>query len=211
MTSLERCGVATLRRVAAACACAAMVSCSGGVSTGSGDAGSGGEAGSSSGTGGGGEAGSSGGSGTCGANVPEGGACNTLSNVGPTVTQVCASGPMPIVGTGGTIADGTYVLTSAADYQSTSCSSEKISATYVIAGGCWQEVAQASSPGVSVSLVATLSVSVQGNQLTTTALCQSAQLPATATSTFTASGSTLTLFVPGKGNTSLGVQVFTKQ
>lgn len=84
-------------------------------------------------------------------------------------------------------------------------------ATLVIAGDCWEDAERVSVPGVSTSITATLSVSVQGNQLTTTATCQSAQLPSTATMTFTASGGTLTLFTPGKGNNPLSVDVFTKQ
>src|SRR5689334_1244304 len=60
------------------------------------------------------------GGGSCGANVPAGQGCNTLSNVGAAVTPTCDPGTIP-AGTGGTIVEGTYTLTSQTYYGSTAC------------------------------------------------------------------------------------------
>ena len=129
-------------------------------------------------------------SGTCGAGTPATG-CNTIADVGPTITPTCEPGPLP-TGAGGTIVDGTYVLTGATYYGGT-CLTTPTSGTLAIAGGCWQEVSDSGQSHFSQSFTETVS----GNELMGTSVCypsgSGAGLPAPAV-TFTAEGSTLTLF-----------------
>lgn len=233
MTNLGWRGGGAFRIVMGACACAALAFCGGTASPGSDDAGGGGGSGSSGGTGssggaggsggaassggtgGSGGGGSSGGSATCGsADVPDGGACTSLVDVGPTVTGTCdATGTLP-VGTGGTIADGTYVLTSQTYYGSTTCPNGQLSATLVIAGDCWEESVSAGTSSGPVAFTATFTVVVQGNQVTRTSTCLSAGLTASSpssSSTFTASGGMLMVFTPTTASSPDSTNVFVRQ
>jgi hypothetical protein len=192
----------TLRSVVVALA-------SGVVACGSGSASSGG--GTSPGSSG---AGTSGAAGTCSANIPDGGACNTIANVGPTVTRTCATGTIP-TGTGGTIANGTYVLTAETYYAGGSCPEPSLSVTLVADGDCWQEVAASGAANNSTSFDAAFAVAVQGNQVTTTPTCVDGPASREAASaTFTASGGTLTVFSvhsAAEHTTADVADVFTRQ
>jgi hypothetical protein len=151
---------------------------------------------------------------TCSANVADGGACNAITNVGPLITPTCATGAIPS-GTGGIIAEGTYVLTAQTYYAGPDCPQTPLSATIVIAGDCWEEVAMAGTASASASFTAAYTAVVQGNQVTTTPTCRPATFTSgTPTATFTVNGATLSVFTansaPGSTNPD-NVDVFTKQ
>ncbi len=113
------------------------------------------------------------------------------------------SGAIP-TGTGGTIVDGTYTLTSQTYYGSTTCnSSEQVNATLEIAGGCVQEVTSLPIP-VTVSTTHT----VAGATITRTLTCADFGVDAgafsldTMTNTFTATPTTFTIFIKNSGTSS---------
>jgi hypothetical protein len=115
------------------------------------------------------------------------------------------------VGTGGTISDGTYVLSAQTYYADANCPQQPLSATLVTAGDCWQEVAQSNSDKFTASFTGV----VRGNQFTVTLTCSSiGASQSTPTSTFTATGQTLTVFTlnsaAGNSNPDMS-DVFTKQ
>ena len=142
------------------------------------------------------------GAGSCSANVPSGQACNTLTNVGAAVTPTCGTGTLP-TGTGGTIVDGTYTLTSQTYYGTTGCPSTPVNATLEIAGGCVQEVSSTPLP-VTVSTTHT----VAGTTITRTVTCIDLGVDAghlsldTSTDTFTATPTTFTVFIKNSGTSS---------
>lgn len=192
-----------------------LVACGG--SSGGGDAGSGaggatgGSAGGTSGGSGGsvgqggaggsaaGGAGGLGASGGAGAGGTGGAACNTLSLTGIAIVQTTVTGTAPLPG-GGTIADGTYKLTSAAVY-SPAVRDPTFNAviTLQIAGSQFDEAVI--EGGFVGRLTATLSVS--GTTLTTTNTCGAT---GTTSVPYTATPTTLQLF---SGTTI--VQTYTKQ
>ncbi len=142
------------------------------------------------------------GAGSCSANVPSGQACNTLTSVGAAITPTCVSGAIP-TGTGGTIVDGTYTLTSQTYYGTTACSSTPVNATLEIAGGCVQEVTSLPIP-VTVSTVHT----VAGATITRTLTCLDTGVDAgplsldSPTATFTATPTAFTIFIKNSGTSS---------
>jgi hypothetical protein len=150
--------------------------------------------------------------GSCSANVPDGGACNTVVDVGGHVTPTCAAGVLP-TGTGGTIAEGTYVLSAQTYYQSGPCQLDPLSVTFVASGDCIQLSATfyvgASSYPFRDSFIAT----VQANQVLRQLTCGGGSIScmATETVTFTATPSTLTLFEPATVCSPAVVEVYTRQ
>jgi hypothetical protein len=123
---------------------------------------------------------------SCGA-TGDGGECNGIAQVGSPVTGTCESTTQP-QGAGGTIADGTYVLTARVGYGS-GCTATTYTATMVIAGNCVERVdGQATSAVRRNHALAT-----SGNVLTRTATCGSA-LPA---ATYTATPTQLVVFDEG--------------
>jgi hypothetical protein len=90
----------------------------------------------------------------CGAPVVDGGTCAALTAAGPMVAETCGTGTPPAQ-TGGTIADGTYVLESATDYAcegGVPSSSDTTQVTFVFSGGCFQwAVAHPGTQGVTSS------------------------------------------------------------
>ena len=143
------------------------------------------------------------GGGTCGVGVAQGQACNTVTDIGTVVTPTCMSGTIP-AGTGGTIVDGTYTLTSQTYYGSTTCSYGSISGTVEITGGCVQ---QASGTPIPVAISTTYSTA--GATITRTVTCigtggldASALSLDTPTSTFTATSTTVAIFIKNSGTSS---------
>ena len=68
------------------------------------------------------------------------GECNDLDQADTTsVTGTCGTGAQP-AGTGGTIADGTYLLTAQARYIDAGCSPATFEVTMVLAGGCFLRI-----------------------------------------------------------------------
>jgi hypothetical protein len=141
--------------------------------------------------------------GSCSANIPHGQACNTLMSVGAAVTPTCMSGTIP-TGTGGTIVDGTYTLTSQIYYGSTTCSSTPINATLEIAGGCVQEVSS-----LPIPVTGSTTHTVAGATITRTLTCldlvgiDAGSVTADfATDTFTATPTTFTIFIKNSGTSS---------
>jgi hypothetical protein len=151
---------------------------------------------------------------TCSADVPKGQACNSLTNVGTPVTPSCAQGAIPS-GTGGTIVDGTYTLATQT-YYGGSCSTEAVSATLLIAGGCVQVVT-----GGSITTTASTSYTVAGSNITRTTTCldlpgvdASAFSPDTPALTFTATPTLFTIFIKNSGTSSPNpdrVEAYAKQ
>jgi hypothetical protein len=137
--------------------------------------------------------------GTCSANVPAGQACNALSNVGSSVTPTCMTGTIPR-GTGGTIVDGTYVLTAQTYYNSATCSTIPVGGTIELAGGCLQLVI-----GVPFSGTGSFTYTVQGADITMTETCvnPSGATADTPTTTFTATPTTFTRFIMNSGTGNL--------
>jgi hypothetical protein len=149
------------------------------------------------------------GGGVCSANVPAGQACNALTDVGSLVTPTCATGAMPR-GTGGTIVDGTYVLTAQTYYNEAACSPVAISGTIELAGGCLQLVAAA-----PLGTTGSFTFTVQGADMTMTETCvnPAGATPDAPTTTFTATPTSFTRYTMNSGTSSPNpdrVEVFTK-
>ncbi|MGH7440553.1 MAG: hypothetical protein ACRENE_33095 [Polyangiaceae bacterium] len=184
-------------------------SSSGGSSSSGGTSGSSGSSGSSSG-------GSSSGSGggTCGSPLTDASAtCNSLTQAASAtmVTPTCGSGMAPTL-TGGTVVDGTYVLTSAVDYECEGgvSTAPAVKATAQFAGGCLQLVltgafATPDAGTQEVTYTGSTAVSFSGNTFMSTPQCPQAQ-PAVTGQTYTATATTLT-YLSAQGY----LQVFTKQ
>jgi len=98
-------------------------------------------------------------------------------------------------GTGGTIVDGTYVLTAQTYYNAPGCPTGTLSVTVVISGSCFQAVF-----GDSLTGNGSVSVAVQGNSYTPTATCTffsfdaSGATPDGPGKTYTATATTFTVF-----------------
>jgi hypothetical protein len=143
--------------------------------------------------------------GTCSASVPDGAACNTLTNLAPTIIPTCATGTIP-TGTGGTIVDGTYFLTGETYYVGANCPQSPVSATIVIAGDCVQQAGELRGSNVAASFTLT----VHGNVAAPTATCLPGGTTPSVPVTFTATGSTLTIFTANAATGSNYVEVLTR-
>jgi hypothetical protein len=151
--------------------------------------------------------------GSCTTQVAEGQVCNSLVDVSTSVKPTCVTGEMP-VGAGGTIVDGTYVLTEQIYYNEPGCPVLPIGGTIVISGNCVQ------AANVQFSVTASSSISVQGNSITTTQTCVSGDIdpasftPDAPTRTYTATPTTFTLFILNSAANSPNpdrVEVFTRR
>ena len=176
---------------------------SGGASTG-GSAGSGGtSSGGSAGSGGTSSGGNAGSGGTSSGGTSSGGtggssACNTLVNDGADIVEEAATGTPPAM-TGGTISDGTYVLTARKDWQgSCNCTSRQ---KLAISGGTVQIVARTDK---AADQHMTATAAVAGNQLTLSGTCPVAQ---SLKQTYTATATQLSLF----DASDQSLKVYTKQ
>lgn len=132
--------------------------------------------------------------GMCSADVPPGQACSTLAVLGEPVPPTCSDETMP-VGAGGTIVDGTYVLTAQTYYNVATCPRIGLSQTIQIAGDCMQLAS--GSPFDATNAVR---LTIAGNGLTVMRTCSSLDpdagftMAGPSTLTFTATDTTFTLF-----------------
>jgi hypothetical protein len=142
-----------------------------------------------------------------GASAPGGGAscagdagCDPFDDLSSPLGPACTTDPLPR-GTGGTIADGTYLLASQTYYGvAGSCPSDIVSETMLVAGGCMQIAGKAQrtlydSP--SATLRASASFVVHGATISITPACIAVTGTAgdgPSEATFTSDGTTLTIF-----------------
>ena len=125
-------------------------------------------------------------------------ACNTLVNDGADIVEEAATGTPPAM-TGGTISDGTYVLTARKDWQgSCNCTSRQ---KLAISGGTVQIVARTDK---AADQHMTATAAVAGNQLTLSGTCPVAQ---SLKQTYTATATQLSLF----DASDQSLKVYTKQ
>jgi hypothetical protein len=152
--------------------------------------------------------------GICSAHVPPGQVCNALVLTGAAVTPTCTTGTMP-TGQGGTIVDGTYVLTAATYYTASDCPTDPMMETIELAEGCFQ----ASTGPPPLTTTGSETFTIAGSNITFTRTCFQVDAghgatvvdngPATP-ATFTATDTTFSLFVQRATQPSSDL-VFTKQ
>ena len=163
--------------------------------------------GGATGTGGSGVAGGTGGAGGAPASTSTAPPCNQVAEDAPTYSITWAAGTAPTP-KGGTIMDGTYVLTRQTGYTATTLPATEVGRDKVeINGSAWQEDSGILPYGVNPDKHSTSTLSTQGMNLTLTRTCPSAGAPTT--TAFTADASSLTLFVVDQGMTF--ETVFTRQ
>lgn len=132
--------------------------------------------------------------GMCGADVPAGQACHALTATGRAVTPACGTGALPS-GQGGTIVDGTYVLTSLTYYSPDGCPTFPVAETIAFTGGCLEFAV-----GPPLTSTASGPFTVSGSSITIGQACVDIQVDGATTRqsapvrTFTATGTTVTLF-----------------
>ena len=203
------------------------LACSGASSTlGTSDSGTSGS--SSGGTSGGGSGGSSGGGptdsgsegdttageagGECNPTPPDDGACNSLAPSGPLVPYECISATIPTA-TGGTIVNGTYLLTASAFYGTPCPTPENDRDTWLVCGTTWQ-TAQEHTMGTGMPTLDILDANVTPMGGPNLSLQFACGLPTIETVTFeyTATPTTLILFVGGGTAAGMGrVDTYTLQ
>ena len=151
------------------------------------------------------DAGSSQDAGACGSVAGgAGGACNQVTNFATVVTPVCSTAN-PSSPTGGSIADGTYVLTSVTDFGCPDGGPPiPLAETVVVAGGCLEFAIAEEDGGVTASL--NYVASIQGAQLTTTEVCPT-PMPAVPVS-FTATATSIEILTNLAGG-DLELDVYT--
>jgi hypothetical protein len=107
-------------------------------------------------------------------------------------------------GTGGTIVEGTYVMTAQTYYGTSGCASTPLATTFVYSGGCVQEIT--TSAGIDVRAAVTFDVH-DTNEVTKTVACVSPTISGatvdTATITYTATPTSFTLFTHNSGTGSV--------
>jgi hypothetical protein len=124
------------------------------------------------------------------------GACNDLTDIGSLVNSTCAAGSVP-TGTGGVIADGTYVLSAVVGYDCGDAGGPPPqSQTVVISNGCAQGVGHVDGQAISTTQTFIFS----GNELTGSIVCPPGRVVGTQTATFTATASSFTFFHPSPFN-----------
>jgi hypothetical protein len=123
--------------------------------------------------------------------------CSTLIDIGPAITNTCATSPEP-TGTGGVIVGGTYVMTKyivfsclgdAAAFEGGTLGNELRSETFSLQDGCLQGAGHIDG----VANWQTASLAVSGNMITPSLFCPSSQLDAPFT--YTAEGVSLTFYL----------------
>jgi hypothetical protein len=152
------------------------------------------------------------GGGTCTPSPPDGGACNTLVPPTSSVTVQCQTAQPVPVPTGGTILDGTYVMTSATYYaDGAACPAPEVDNTmWLVCGTSWQTAQISAVTGQTpYTLVANATVVPSGNTLGITLTCGSTAAPITFG--YDASGNTLRLHINGPTATAGRVDTFERQ
>lgn len=139
----------------------------------------------------------------CSGSTPDGDGgttCNTIANVGAVVNETTDPGALPTM-TGGSLVDGTYVMTSHVEYGTTSTSTGTHKATFQVSGGNVQlVVSDNGAPDSHVDLTLTLS----GNQYSFASTCPAGW---NESGTFTATPTTWATVKTGSST----VVTFTKQ
>lgn len=129
------------------------------------------------------------------------GACNTLANVGTSVSETANAAAVPVM-TGGTIVDGTYVLTSNVQYAGSGAGSKTHKRTLAISGTTLQLVnSDNGGPDVHV----TIKVAPVGAELNEMGTCPAGF--ALTPGTYTATATTLEI----QKNGSKQLETYTKQ
>jgi len=121
------------------------------------------------------------------AEAPDG-ACNSLTNDATPIMGTCGTGSQP-VGTGGTIAPGTYVLSAQAVYGAGCTAGTKYQVTMLIADGCLERVDGTGANAIHRNQ----NISTSGTQLLRTSSCG----PGLPAATYTATATQLTIFDQG--------------
>jgi hypothetical protein len=149
---------------------------------------------------------------TCGAEIPAGQACSPL-RAGSAVTPSCGTGALPS-GQGGTIVDGTYVLTALTYYSADTCPTFPLAETIALSGGCMQLAV-----GPPLTSTASGTFTVSGNSIAITTACVHIEMDGATVRqsapvrTFTATGTTFTLFTHDTSANPVAddMAVFTRQ
>lgn len=103
-----------------------------------------------------------------GADALDGGACNGIDQLGDPVTTSCDPGTPPAT-TGGTIADGAYVLTESHFFGA--CESSVLSETLVVAQGTVQSITTDATTGIALRRTLTIAATSGSATLTETETC----------------------------------------
>jgi hypothetical protein len=142
--------------------------------------------------------GSTGGSGGTGGGV----LCNDLTVTGDFIPQTAGTGTMPTP-TGGSIADGTYVLTKVEVYSPLTPDATSLKVTMKIAGKTLQSVTASNTSAATAT--ASYTTAVFGTNWALTGTCPSAAITPATPPRFTATAITLVLYIAGQ------VQTYAKQ
>ena len=129
------------------------------------------------------------------------GDCNTLTNVGTVVSETTNASALPAM-TGGTIVDGTYVLSSAVEYAGSTADTKTHKRTLKISGTTIQIV---NSDNGGPDVHATLSIAPSGNKMNETMTCPVAG--AVTQGAYTATATTLAILKDGENL----IETYTKQ
>jgi hypothetical protein len=146
-----------------------------------------------------------------GALIGDGGTCNAIVQQGPANVNVITSTTAPAAALGGTIADGTYVLTAATQHNAAGTNGEVAGSfgkvTRELAGNVLQSVGTTSVQ----TKRATETVAVNGTTIDLTAVCAFPPVMGAfaVPTTFTATATTLTLYQDLSGGVVVE-QVYTK-
>jgi hypothetical protein len=141
--------------------------------------------------------------------TPDAGVCNTLQVTGNKIPVQCLDAQAPPTPAGGTIANGTYVLTSST-YYGTCPTPEQDRITWSICGGTWQTAQESTVPnGTTMLRTYDAAVMASGNSLSIRLTCGGMQ---TLTFGYDASPTMLTLFTWAPTSPANGrMDVFMKQ
>jgi hypothetical protein len=150
--------------------------------------------------------------GACNPTPPDDGACNSLAPSGPLVPYECISATIPTA-EGGTIVNGTYLLTASAFYGTPCPTPENDRDTWLVCGTTWQ-TAQEYTVGTTMPTLNFLDANVTPMGGPNLSLQFACGLPMIETVTFqyTATPTTLILFVGGGMSAGMGrVDTYTLQ
>jgi hypothetical protein len=140
--------------------------------------------------------------------TPDAGICNPLGVTGAPVPIQCAGTQKPPTPSGGTIADGTYVLTSST-YYGTCPQPEQDRITWSVCGDTWQTAQESTINGQKTVQVVDAMVTQSGMNLSIHVVCGPMQ---TLTFGYDATPTTLTLFTWAPTSAPMGrVDVFARQ